>query len=155
MNGLAGAAGVLKECGIELDGEEDLIVEREVAANGKSRAFVANKPVTTAFLKQLAPVLGDIHGQNEQQLLFTPVAQRQLLDEYAKADPLRGVVAEAFDLWRDLGAKLDELGRNKKRAVVRHDCSISGAFNAKRLMVSSRVWAKMRSSKANEKFCRM
>ena len=117
MNGKTDVAGVLSECGIELDSEEDLIVEREIAANGKSRAFVANKPVTTAFLKQLAPVLGDIHGQNEQQLLFTPVAQRQLLDEYAKAEPLRAKVAEAFTLWRDLGTKLEELNKNEQEKL--------------------------------------
>ena len=117
MSGQADVAGVLSECGIELDSEEDLIVEREVAANGKSRAFVANKPVTTAFLRQLAPVLGDIHGQNEQQLLFTSVAQRQLLDEYAKAEPLRAKVAEAFVLWRDLGTKLEELNKNEQEKL--------------------------------------
>ena len=68
------------DTGIECDGDEELIVEREITANGKSRAFVANRPVTTAFLRQLAPALGDIHGQNEQQLLFTTQAQRELLD---------------------------------------------------------------------------
>ena len=57
LNGIAEAAGVLTASGIELESEEDLIVEREISANGKSRAFVANKPVTTAFLKQLAPRL--------------------------------------------------------------------------------------------------
>ncbi|MGA2099376.1 MAG: DNA repair protein RecN [Candidatus Acidiferrum sp.] len=111
------AAALLTESGVELDGEEELIVEREVAANGKSRAFVANKPVTTAFLKLLAPVLGDIHGQNEQQLLFTPVAQRQLLDEYAKTEGLRAKVAEAFALWRNLGTKLEELNQNEQEKL--------------------------------------
>ena len=117
MHGKPEVAGILSESGIELDGEDELIVEREVAANGKSRAFVANKPVTTAFLKQLAPVLGDIHGQNEQQLLFTASAQRQLLDEYAKTEALRGQVAEAFGQWRDLGARLEELNKNEQEKL--------------------------------------
>jgi len=117
LSGKTNVAGLLGECGIELDGEEELIVEREVTANGKSRAFVANKPVTTAFLKQLAPVLGDIHGQNEQQLLFTAAAQRQLLDEYAKVETLRAKVAEAFGWWRDLGTKLEELNKNEQEKL--------------------------------------
>jgi DNA repair protein RecN (Recombination protein N) len=117
LQGKPEVAGILSESGIELDGEEELIVAREVSANGKSRAFVANKPVTTAFLKQLAPVLGDIHGQNEQQLLFTPLAQRQLLDEYARAESIRAKVAEAFSKWRDLGAKLDELNQNEQEKL--------------------------------------
>jgi DNA repair protein RecN (Recombination protein N) len=117
LQGTAGIAGLLSESGVELDGEEELIVEREVMANGKSRAFVANKPVTTAFLRQLAPVLGDIHGQNEQQLLFTVSAQRQLLDEYARTEGLRGHVAQAFGKWRDLGVKLEELDRNEQEKL--------------------------------------
>ena len=117
LQGKPEVADMLSESGVDLDGEEDLIVEREVAANGKSRAFVMNKPVTTAFLKQLAPVLGDIHGQNEQQLLFTSVAQRQMLDEYAKAEGLRAKVAEAFGLWRELGARLEALNRNEQEKL--------------------------------------
>src|SRR5882757_6076305 len=82
LDGKPEIATLLSEAGIEFE-EEELIIEREIAANGKSRAFVANRLVTTAMLRQLAPALGDIHGQNEQQLLFTALAQRQLLDEYA------------------------------------------------------------------------
>src|SRR5579875_3099181 len=59
---------LLSDAGIET-GEDELIIEREITANGKSRAFVSNRPVTTAFLRQLAAALGDIHGQNDQQSL--------------------------------------------------------------------------------------
>lgn len=116
LEGKPEIAAVLSEAGIEFE-EEDLIVEREVAASGKSRAFVANRLVTTAVLRQLAPALGDIHGQNEQQLLFTPLAQRQLLDEYAHAEELRGQVASTFGAWRQLGEKLEELGRNEQEKL--------------------------------------
>ncbi len=108
---------LLAEAGIEHDAEEELIVEREIAANGKSRAFVANRPVTTAFLKQLAPALGDIHGQNEQQLLFTAQAQRNLLDEYAGTDELRQRVGSVFQEWRDTTEKLEELNRNEQEKL--------------------------------------
>ena len=92
----ADLAALLSQSGIEHGHDDDLIVEREILANGKSRAFVANRPVTTAFLKQLAPLLGDIHGQNEQQLLFTAQAQRQMLDSYAHVEALRDEVSQAF-----------------------------------------------------------
>ena len=152
MNGKTEVLGVLSECGIELDREEDLIVEREVSANGKSRAFVANKPVTTAFLKQLAPVLGDIHGQNEQQLLFTPVAQRQLLDEYAKAETLRAKVAEAFALWRELGAKLEELNKNEQEKLRLLDL---WSFQRKEIeTVQPRLGEDTRTREPNARFCR-
>jgi DNA repair protein RecN (Recombination protein N) len=116
LHGQPDITAVLSEAGIEVD-EEELIVEREIAANGKSRAFVANRPVTTAILRQLAPALGDIHGQNEQQLLFAAPAQRQLLDEYAHSEQLRGQTAAAFFAWRELGEKLEELGRNEQEKL--------------------------------------
>jgi DNA repair protein RecN (Recombination protein N) len=108
---------MLNESGIERGSDEELIVEREITANGKSRAFVANRPVTTAFLKQLAPFLGDIHGQNEQQLLFTAQAQRQMLDSYAKVDGVRDQVSQVYTEWRELGARLEELGRNEQEKL--------------------------------------
>src|SRR3989440_5250718 len=108
---------LLAEAGIEHDEEEELIIEREIAANGKSRAFVSNRPVTTAFLRQLAPALGDIHGQNEQQLLFTAQTQRELLDEYAGTDNLRSQVTAVFNSWSEAGEKLKELSRNEQEKL--------------------------------------
>jgi DNA repair protein RecN (Recombination protein N) len=105
------------DAGIEYQGDEELIVEREITANGKSRAFVANRPVTTAFLRQLAPALGDIHGQNEQQLLFTTPAQRQLLDEYVGAEELRSRLGTVFADWRSAGEKLKELSQNEQEKL--------------------------------------
>ena len=76
------ACDMLEEAGIALE-ENELLIEREILANGKSRAFAASRPVTAALLKQLAPWLGDIHGQNEQQQLHDTVSQRGILDEFA------------------------------------------------------------------------
>jgi DNA repair protein RecN (Recombination protein N) len=112
----AETVAVLKEAGIELEGD-DLIVEREIGANGKSRSFVANRPVTTALLRQLAPGLGDIHGQSEQQLLFTAGAQRQLLDEYARTVDLRAQVAQAFGERRRLEEQLAKLNKNEQERL--------------------------------------
>ncbi len=108
---------LLSDAGIEHDAEEELIVEREVSANGKSRAFVANRLVTTAFLRQLAPALGDIHGQNEQQLLFSSQTQRELLDEFARAGELLRRVAEAYGEWRAIGQRLSELTQNEQEKL--------------------------------------
>ncbi len=117
VDSAAGIDAILSEAGIERDGADELIVEREIAANGKSRAFVANRPVTTALLRQLAPSLGDIHGQNEQQSLFTPQIQREILDGYARALRLRQQVAETFAEWHDLGERIEELGKSEQEKL--------------------------------------
>ena len=108
---------LLATTGIEHADDEELIVEREIAANGKSRAFVANRPVTTAFLRQLAPALGDIHGQNDQQLLFSAAAQRELLDDYARSGDLLTRVGNIFAEWRATGEKLKELSENEQEKL--------------------------------------
>lgn len=108
---------LFNDAGIEHDHSEDLIVEREVASGGKSRAFVANRPVTTAFLRQLAPHLGDIHGQNEQQSLFEASAQRATLDRYANVSALLGEVARVYLDWRHAGEQLQEWAANESEKL--------------------------------------
>jgi len=108
---------LLAEAGIDESNDGELIVEREITANGKSRAFVGNRPVTTALLRLLAPALGDIHGQNEQQSLFNAQAQRNLLDEYGRALDLRAQVGRVYSEWKSLGEKLEELNRNEQEKL--------------------------------------
>jgi DNA repair protein RecN (Recombination protein N) len=108
---------LLASTGIDSPDDEELIVEREIQANGKSRAFVSNRPVTTAFLRQLAPALGDIHGQNDQQLPFSTQAQRELLDDYARNGALLSQVEQVFSEWRATGEKLKELTENEQEKL--------------------------------------
>ena len=104
---------LLDQAGIEHTAEEDLIVEREILAGGKSRAFVDNRSVTTGFLRQLASQLGDIHGQNEQQSLFATSAQRMILDRYADVELLLQTVERAFREWRETGDRLRKLAEDE------------------------------------------
>ena len=59
---------LLDPAGLEVE-DGELLIEREILAGGKSRAFVGSRPVAVALLKDLAPFLGDIHGQHDQQLI--------------------------------------------------------------------------------------
>src|SRR5579885_2776088 len=100
-------ARLLEDAGIEIE-DNEVLVEREILANGKSRAFIGNRPATAALLKELAPHLGDIHGQHDQQQLFSPSVQREMLDEFANAPS----VADLFAQWQQAAAELEELDRS-------------------------------------------
>jgi DNA repair protein RecN (Recombination protein N) len=78
----------LEESGLSGAGEGELILRREIQAEGRSRMLVNDQPVTLAAAKELARRLVDIHGQNEHVLLFAPDAQLQLLDEAAGINQL-------------------------------------------------------------------
>src|SRR6202046_520078 len=61
---------LLEQAGAPME-DGELLIEREVLAGGKSRAFLGNRPVTMALLREIAPFLGDIHVQHAQQQLFS------------------------------------------------------------------------------------
>lgn len=86
------------ESGIEADEGRDteIIVRRELAANGRNRIFVNNQSVTQNFLKKIGAFLVDIHGQGEQATLFNPATHLEMLDEYANSQNLRSTVAEKY-----------------------------------------------------------
>src|SRR5450631_2373725 len=66
--------------GVETE-DGELLIEREILAGGKSRAYVGSRPAAVTLLKELAPLLGDIHGQHEQQLLFSAEAQLRIVEQ--------------------------------------------------------------------------
>src|ERR1051325_7325226 len=63
--------------GTELE-DGEILVEREILASGKSRAYLNGRLVTLSTLRELAPSLGDIHGQHQQQDLFSPQTQLEM-----------------------------------------------------------------------------
>jgi DNA repair protein RecN (Recombination protein N) len=107
---------LLESAGIEVE-EGELLLEREISAEGKSRAFAGSRPITAALLKDLAPYLGDIHGQHDQQMLFSSDAQLEMLDAFAGE---AGAVAEAgalYERWRDVTRELEELDRTEQEKL--------------------------------------
>ena len=111
------AAKVLEEAGFET-ADSELFLDREIQSNGKSRVYVNHRLASVALLKDLAPHLGDIHGQHDQQLLFEPAAQLTMLDAFAQTAPLRGKVREHFEAWKTVAAEIAEL-ENADQAKLR------------------------------------
>jgi len=99
-------ARILETNGI--DGEDaSVILRREIATGGKGRVFVNNQPATVGVLRQLAPLLATIHAQNESLASFDAAARLELLDAYAGTQ--MGSTTEAFDHWKGIGNRIDEL----------------------------------------------
>jgi DNA repair protein RecN (Recombination protein N) len=107
---------LLETAGIEPE-EDELLIEREILPNGKSRAFVGSRPATAALLKDLAPHLGDIHGQHDQQQLFSPAIQREMLDTFAGSGSAVAETAELYERWRTRSAELEELDRSAQEKL--------------------------------------
>jgi DNA repair protein RecN (Recombination protein N) len=93
----AAAQRWLEEQSVEHEGE--IIVRRVIGADGRSRAYVNGQLVPIQSLRDLAPFLIEIHGQQEYQHLVKRGAQRDLLDARVPAADVEAVAA-AYAAWR-------------------------------------------------------
>jgi DNA repair protein RecN (Recombination protein N) len=107
---------LLESAGIESE-EGELLLEREISAEGKSRAFAGSRPITAGLLRQLAPYLGDIHGQHDQQMLYAPESQLEMLDAFAGTGGLVNEIGEIYGRWRGVTRALDETERTEQEKL--------------------------------------
>lgn len=85
---------------LELDDESECRVRRVVRADGTSRAFINDKPVTVATLKRIAEDLFEIHGQHEHQALLSRASQLALLDGCGGHQAARTALSAHVHRWR-------------------------------------------------------
>jgi len=81
-----GAEAVLADNALAGEPGEPLVVRRLVRADGGSRAFVNDQPVSAGLLRELGLTLIEIHGQQDDRGLLNPRGHRALLDNFAGAD---------------------------------------------------------------------
>ena len=97
----------------ELDYEPaECILRREVAANGKSRAFVNDSPVSVAILRQIALRLLDIHSQHSNLLLENPAFQLGIVDTIANHPDLLNQYKECYARIVETRRRLKEMEEN-------------------------------------------
>ena len=71
--------------------------------------------MTVTVLRDLAPHLGDIHGQHDQQLLFSVDAQREMLDAFGNIDT--GAVGDLYRRWRKCSRDLEDIDQSEQERL--------------------------------------
>jgi DNA repair protein RecN (Recombination protein N) len=101
------------------DGRE-VIVRREISAQGRSRAFIDDALATSTALRELGAALLSLHGQHEHQALLDPAEHVDWLDAFAGCEARAILVASAHDDWRAAAQALDraETDDREKRARI-------------------------------------
>ncbi len=99
------AISLLRANDLELGVGEELIVRRTVKADGGSKAYVNDQPVSAALLRELGGHLVEIHGQHDDRGLINPRGHRDLLDNFARADVT--AVRAAHSAWRAAESALE------------------------------------------------
>lgn len=94
----------------DLDYEpEECLLRREVNANGKSRAFINDTPVTLALMRELGEQLIDVHSQHQNLLLSKEDFQLNVVDIIARDRQQLADYRAAFAEYRSAQRRLDEL----------------------------------------------
>ncbi|MDF2187544.1 DNA repair protein RecN [Paraflavitalea sp. CAU 1676] len=118
-NGQKAIKAFLKEN--DLDTEEELVIRREIAANGKSRAFVNDTPVNLEQLRQLSSLLVDLHRQFDTLDLGASDFQRDVLDALAGHASLLLQYRGVYTQWQQARQELDNLLHRKSQFTKEYD----------------------------------
>lgn len=107
---------MLKEQGLESD--QTLVLRRSLGADGRTRAFINDQPVSVGLLKTIGDSLVEIHGQFETQGLLNPALHRAMLDDYAG---LKGQTEKPWQDWRSAEQRVHDLKADLARAAAEEE----------------------------------
>jgi len=112
-----GVRALLEEQGLPTDG--NVILRRQLGADGRSRAFVNDEPIGVALLRRIGESLVEIEGQFEQQRLLDAANHRAMLDAFGV---LAGQATQVRDGWRQWRAAATARAEAEAElARARHD----------------------------------
>lgn len=93
------ARTLLKGNGVDDDG--DLIFRRVQSADGRTRAYINDQPVSVQLMRQVGQLMVEIHGQHDDRALTDTDTHRILLDAFAGLTDDALTVGESFRRWRE------------------------------------------------------
>lgn len=98
----------------EIELNDELIIRREINAQGKSRAFINDTPVTLTILKDLTSKLVDLHQQFDTMALGDTDFQRTVIDALASTQKELAEYQGSFTNWKENEKKLQSLITQKE-----------------------------------------
>ncbi|WP_374468652.1 DNA repair protein RecN [Phenylobacterium sp.] len=109
---------LLEEKGLSYARDEDLVLRRTLAADGRSRAFVNDQATGVGVLKEIGEQLLEVHGQHETVGLLDARTHRPLLDAYGDLSRPAALVAERWRGWREARDRVDALREAVSRSAA-------------------------------------
>ena len=116
----AAATEAIERLGVEVEGGE-LIVKREVAANGRGRVLINGSPLAVRELGAAMDAVLEIHGQHESHSRVAGQGYRELLDEFAGNGAMLDATRAAFRAWREAADQLRVLTDAQRDRALRLD----------------------------------
>jgi DNA repair protein RecN (Recombination protein N) len=89
--------------------DNECILRREIASNGRSRAFINDTPVTLSVLRELTLRLVDIHSQHSNMLLADALYQLCIIDSVSGNDSIKADYSKQFSQYKKLKVEIEKL----------------------------------------------
>jgi DNA repair protein RecN (Recombination protein N) len=105
---------LIAEDGFAVD--DELILRRTLAGDGRTRAFLNDEPIGVALLRNLGGELVEIHGQMDDRGLLDSATHRRLLDAFGGHETLATDVAACWQRLEQLRAEAEDLRRTAEAA---------------------------------------
>ena len=103
----------------DFDENQQCLIRRVVNSDGRSKAFINNRPVTLQTLQTFTRQLVEIHGQHAHLTLLESDEQRRLLDNYGKNSELLVCLNGCFQAWQQAQKELQQLQKKQSEAQQR------------------------------------
>src|SRR3982750_808832 len=113
-------ASLVDERGIEVE-EGTLVLKREIAANGRGRAWINGTTVTAAVLAEIGRQLVNLHGQHYAQTLLDSESQRLILDAFGAAEKQAEIVRDTHRELSEVRREIANLASRRADAEKRAD----------------------------------
>ncbi|MEP1231678.1 MAG: AAA family ATPase, partial [Litorimonas sp.] len=88
---------------------EDITLRRTLGADGRSKAYINDTPVSIKFLNEIGNLLLEVHGQNDGRGLLDPTTHITLLDLYGSHQTELDACAQAYQTYKTVQSQLDAL----------------------------------------------
>ena len=111
---------VLEECGLEAE-DGELLLQREIYADGKNACRVGGRPVTVAQLRRIGGALLNIHGQHDGQQLLDEEQHGAYLDSFGRVEEELGAYAACYEAMEVTRKKLKSLQMDEAEKERRMD----------------------------------
>jgi len=115
-----GIARLADEHGIEVE-EDMLVLKREIAGNGRGRAWINGAPVTATVLAEIGRRLVNLHGQHDAQTLLDADSQREILDAFGGAEAQAALVRTTHGELTNVRHEISALSARRAEAEKRAD----------------------------------
>ena len=99
----------LEDVGVSLDEDGTVLVQRTLTADGKSKISLNGRSINMSLLKNITPLLVNIHGQSDTAALMESKNHLELLDTYANSFELKAEYAKAYSELESLRAQIREI----------------------------------------------